>query len=163
MIRTIDQSKQYIVDRVKINPISGCWMWTKSKNPLYGQACFGGKKILAHRLSWELWNDRKIPSGLCICHHCDVPACCNPKHLFLGTVKDNVQDAIKKGRLAGFTINHEYSKRKRLRLLADDEVQQIRASAKIKEPLKSVSKRFGISMAHVSMIRNGKRKQLVRD
>lgn len=163
MTRTIDQSKQYILDRVKVNPISSCWIWVRSKNPLYGQACTSGKGILAHRLAWELWNNKKIPEGLCVCHHCDIPACCNPRHLFLGTAKDNIQDAISKGRLAGFTTNHEYSRRKRLRKLTDDEVRQIRASAKIKEPLKSVATRFEISMAQVSMIRNNKRKQLVRD
>jgi len=32
------------------------------------------------------------------CHTCDNPICCNDAHIFPGTQRDNVQDALKKGR-----------------------------------------------------------------
>jgi hypothetical protein len=54
--------------------------------------------MLTHRLAWEIKNG-EIPNGLFVLHKCDNPACCNTDHLFLGTQKDNMQDALKKGRM----------------------------------------------------------------
>lgn len=82
-----------------------CWEWTASKFVAgYGQLTHGDKMgekftLKAHRVSYEL-NVGEIPDGILVCHTCDNPSCANPKHLFLGTWKDNVQDMISKGRRA---------------------------------------------------------------
>lgn len=47
---------------------------------------------------WEIVNG-PVPDGLFVCHHCDNPPCVRPSHLFLGTPKDNVDDAVAKGRI----------------------------------------------------------------
>ncbi len=80
-----------------------CWMWT---GPLvgappmyYGSMWWGGRRIHAHRISWMLHRGG-IPPGLWVLHRCDVPLCVNPRHLFTGTNRDNVQDRHKKGRSA---------------------------------------------------------------
>lgn len=64
----------------------------------YGIVSLDGHRLLAHRLAYRLFHG-KIPRGFCVCHSCDNPKCFNPKHLWVGTQKENMQDAHRKGRL----------------------------------------------------------------
>ena len=85
-------------ESVNIDADGDCWEWqlalTKGG---YGHLRWGREFVYAHRIAWELSNGL-IPEGLCACHKCDNPSCCNPAHLFLGTHQENVLDAIEKGR-----------------------------------------------------------------
>src|SRR3990167_3308464 len=78
----------------------GCWLWMAAKTHFgYGQLgseC-GKTKVQAHRVSYKIFKG-EIPKGMCVLHSCDVPACVNPEHLWLGTKYENTQDMIKKGR-----------------------------------------------------------------
>lgn len=77
---------------------SGCWLWQASLDSSgYGVLWDGAKNQKAHRVSWNLHNG-EIPAGMCVLHRCDMPACVNPAHLFLGTNDDNVADKVAKGR-----------------------------------------------------------------
>ena len=75
----------------------GCWTWNASTigYPPFEYGHFNGST--AHRYSYQLHHG-DIPEGMFVCHTCDNPLCINPKHLFLGTAKDNSQDRINKGR-----------------------------------------------------------------
>jgi hypothetical protein len=72
-----------------------CWEWQASVDTHGYGYFYSDKRIKAHRYSWEL-HFGAIPEGLYVCHHCDNPPCINPKHLFVGTAQDNLDDANKK-------------------------------------------------------------------
>jgi len=94
----MDDPKQFWA-RVDISEDDECWEWKRGKfYDGYGQVKWNGHGTRAHRVAWELIYG-PILEGLLVCHTCDNPPCCNPSHLFLGTQKDNIQDAIHKGRM----------------------------------------------------------------
>ena len=89
--------------RYTVNPDTDCWEW----NARWGsKACefypffWDEKQYFAAR--WALEFIAGTPPGtLNACHRCDNPRCVNPAHLFVGTQKDNIHDAMKKGRFIG--------------------------------------------------------------
>ena len=105
--------------RVERSDADGCWPWKGAilQNG-YGMAHFCGKPKLAHRLAYELTNG-SFPHDLNILHSCDNPSCCNPKHLFIGTQRDNMADMVRKGR----SLRGE---RHKMRKLSLEEVKEIR-------------------------------------
>lgn len=70
-------------------PNSGCWLWTGTVTYNgYGIFEVNGKKIRAHRFSYEL-HKGPIPDGLTIDHLCRVRCCVNPDHLEAVTMREN--------------------------------------------------------------------------
>lgn len=84
-----------------IDVVDQCWLW----KGYVGKSGYGylrgpdSEMWFAHRLSYHLIQG-PIPSGYYICHKCDNKTCINPKHLFLGTPQDNIDDMWKKNRQA---------------------------------------------------------------
>lgn len=75
-----------------------CWEWTGSKSGFgYGTCKIDGVENGAHRIAYSLCRG-EIPPGMCVCHSCDNPSCCNPNHLWIGTKADNCKDRAKKKR-----------------------------------------------------------------
>jgi hypothetical protein len=94
-----------IESKVHAEPNTGCFLWAGATGTTgYGQITIhdrGSRKTLSvHRVVYEA-HKGPIPTGLDVCHTCDVRSCVNPEHLFLGTRSDNMWDASRKGKLNG--------------------------------------------------------------
>jgi predicted DNA-binding protein YlxM (UPF0122 family) len=86
---------------------SDCWNWIgELDNYGYSTVRIGKTHIKGYRLSFELFNSITLPPKLCVCHSCDNRKCVNPDHLWLGSQKDNIRDAISKGRMTKY---HKYN------------------------------------------------------
>lgn len=101
----------------------GCHLWTGNRSKSgYGKFKLrDGTQARAHRIAWEIAHG-PIPDGLSVLHKCDVRACVNPDHLFLGTHTDNMRDMVRKKRGLLGEMNG------RAKLTADD-VLSIRQSS----------------------------------
>lgn len=138
----------------KLEPNSnGCWLWTASVKE-YGYGIIGlGRRgqgtAKTHRVAWELYNG-PIPEGLCILHKCDVPRCCNPDHLYAGTLKQNAQDTVNRGR--NFRPNNR-AERSSSSKLTIDQVNDIR-----KKEMTQIkyAKKYNVSRSCVAEIWRGK-------
>lgn len=133
---------------------SGCWEWTAAKNNKgYGQLNVQNKRMLVHRLSYEVHNG-PIPDGLVVRHKCDNPSCINPEHLEVGTHKDNMQDMIKRNRgnwkpVKGSAVS--------VSKLTEDQVIEIRARyVRITCGTTFLAKEYGVSSTVIHNIIRGK-------
>ncbi len=114
----------------------------------YGKIKENEGDVLVHRISYRLENG-DFDKRLQVCHRCDNPPCFNPKHLFLGTSFDNIQDCIRKGRFTSIGLAHHGAK------LSDAAVREIRHLKGTS--LKKLSERFEVSRPHIHHIQSGKR------
>ena len=135
----------------KVNRSDGCWEWTSGKfKEGYARFTFGGKNTLAHRVSWKI-HYGEIPEGKLVCHRCDNRTCVNPNHLFIGTHKDNMQDAVEKGRIA---IGERHGNSK----LTEKQVLLIKAIyAEVVISQKKLGHIFGVAPSTISDIVTGKK------
>ena len=113
-------------------------------------ACwFDGEKEGAHRLAYYLSMGVR-PGRLHVLHHCDNRMCCNPRHLFLGTARDNILDAVAKGRFYTGRKDGEYNGNAQL---SWEDVRRIRtmyASGGYTQV--SLGKIFGVRQCQISAI-----------
>lgn len=96
------QQIEHFWERVEKSNENQCWPWNGATNHKgYGRLLVYTEGVahylLAHRLAFYL-STGTVREGLFICHHCDNPPCCNPSHLFSGSLSDNAMDMVNKGR-----------------------------------------------------------------
>lgn len=87
----------YVV--VPANRERECWTWTGERQKAgYALVRHKGKRQTASRIAWSIHHGKAFPQGKLACHSCDNPGCVNPHHIWPGSDKENMQDAIAKGR-----------------------------------------------------------------
>jgi len=118
-----------------------CWHWNARLSPKgYGCFSWGKKTWFAHRASLLIYRGETVPEGMVTLHSCDNPSCVNPKHLSIGTNKENQIDSWSKNR------------RKKDCKLKPSEVLEIRAST---ERQVDLAERYGVSQAAISLVKLG--------
>ena len=134
----------------KVDKTPTCWLWTGSTfSNGYGYFYPGPREshraALAHRWMYEAWHGIPLGPSDVVMHGCDVPACVNPSHLSAGTMSENTQDMLRKGR-------HLRGGRMATSRLTPDDARYIYGS---KDSWTSLCARFGVSKSTIWRIQTG--------
>ena len=148
-------AKDRILNKILVHE-NGCWNWigaVRKGSNQYGRLTIGSRKdgtrksVSAHRLAYETFIG-PVADGLCVCHKCDNPSCVNPKHLFLGTLKDNSDDRDAKGRNSPPPrINRNQHPQAKL---TDAQLHELLTSG---EPSRAAARRYGLADRYVRQLR----------
>jgi hypothetical protein len=148
----------------KVVPVkTGCHIWRSRLNEQdkHGTLNVNGVAIPAYRIALEVKLGRPIAKGKQANHTCDVRACVNPDHLYEGTQKDNVADAIKRNRFVPPPkpttpppIHKGEDNNKAV--MTEELVRQLREDKKSGASYVTLAKKYGISVSTVAQIVTGK-------
>lgn len=148
----LEKARDRLEARCIPEPNSGCLLWEGSTdNKGYGQMSIRGRGMSpypAHRAAYQLACGA-IPDGLFVLHSCDVPACCNPNHLRVGTHQDNMRDARERNRMrvpkASRGSRHHNAK------LTEADVAAIRIDTRRQV---DIAAEYGVPQTQISAIKN---------
>ena len=144
----------------------GCWIWVAGRfNTGYGKFWYDGQSLGAHRISYRIYEGEIESDGITnpqVNHLCHVRECVNPEHLYVGSQKENVHDAIENGTFTRPTggcgnpgprdKNHPQVK------LSQDEVKEIRSAYESGNAYQTeLAEKYGVSQSHISRLVNGER------
>ncbi len=133
----------------KVRRTETCWLWMGSVSG--GGGLKHGQVLIrplfrtpqkAHRIAWMLARG-PIPAGMQVNHHCDVPTCVNPEHLYLGTQLDNMRDAVARQR---------FPKARKPRKLPDESVQAIRSLYAAGVSQTVIARSFDVTLSCINQI-----------
>lgn len=113
----------------------------------------GGRWWGAARFLWTKLRG-PIPEGQQVNHTCDNPLCVRPKHFWLGTQLQNIEDMKRKGRARGPDRRGEDVPNAKLTEVAARRIIRLRGEG---WALRELEEEFGVSQAQISRIANGHR------
>ena len=133
---------------VNKNAKGGCWEWTGGcTRQGYGRYTIHHnlRTVGAHKYSWEL-HKGEVPDKLLVLHKCNNRKCVNPRHLYVGTQKQNMKDRSEHGNLV-IGENHWKSK---LTWEDVDKIREMYASGKFSQSV--LGKMFNTPQTNISNI-----------
>lgn len=129
---------------------SRCWEWQGTiLSHGYGRLRFNSKPMSAHRVVWFLTYGVMPSDDLLVRHSCDNRKCVNPKHLSLGTHKDNAQDMVSRNRQRRGAQIHSTK-------LTEAQVKVIKVMLRDRVHQRPIAKQFGVSQHTIAQIHQGK-------
>lgn len=171
MFRILSRAQRYCSMKcrfyrsVQVGTDSECWLWRGyCDRDGYGRvdppnAVHGERRT--HRIAFILAHG-VIPAGALVMHVCDCPACCNPRHLRVGSPLDNMRDKISKGRMRPRSFTDEQRARHRAMFVGEkstsvklttEAVVRIRAMyAQGGCSQRALAREFGVAQQSISRI-----------
>jgi hypothetical protein len=129
----------------RIDPVTQCWEWMGYRIPQgYGQLSYRKRTLKAHRVSAMVYLGFDLNSPLDVCHHCDNPPCFNPDHLFIGGPKENMRDAVLKGRFPDRKGEKSNNAK-----VGDSDIRTIRQRRAKGETYRKIASDFGMSISGI--------------
>lgn len=144
-------AKNTFEDWLKTRDRSGCWDWSGYVDTNgYPFLYIDAKRIALHRFALSL-KQSEPQGGMLACHSCDNTRCVNPEHLFWGTPRDNVEDAVRKNRMSHGEKHYQAK-------LTDAQVTTIRQIAKYGRchgVFRQLARAYGVTPMNISLIVSG--------
>jgi hypothetical protein len=131
----------------------GCWHWNGDKDRAGYTRMWHGQYSRGHRVSYLLFKG-EIPEGYLVCHDCDNPICTNPKHLFVGTPKDNSADMVRKGRAAR-NHNPNIGSSNGCSKLDEKKVMKIKEMLRLGVTGSRLAREYGVNKTAIAKIKSG--------
>lgn len=138
-----------------------CWVWTGGVTGNgYGAFWINRGQEGSHRMAW-MFQQGEIPAGLSVLHKCDNPLCVRSTHLFLGTVQDNSNDMVRKGRSASgdrhcsrlYPDKIPRGETSGMSKLTDDDVRAIRTRFNLlRDAFAEIGRDYGVSECTIGCI-----------
>lgn len=127
---------------IKTQQVGSCIEWTAGcDKDGYGKFSIFHKSYRAPRIAYYLYY--RVDPETFVLHHCDNPACVNPKHLFVGDQKINIQDMDMKDRGNRVHLKGEQSGRA---ILSEKDVIWIRQNKNLtREMTRQLAAQYGVS------------------